>query len=357
MANEAEIISNPTSVPSAVSESYARQNTRAYAATNGMDSTYMAVTGAKSVALYPSGPVDVNGTLYAVKSQVNFTVNMPGAHYIHLVGTGDKLTPTLSTDAGTWSAVKNARYNSNGERVLNWVIGYGSNGGLRLQPLVEGGLGYNTFNDEPFITESFTLGTTWEAPVSKYYTIEIQARGGDGGNGTAGSVGTSRDHARGGDGGGGCFVRKRIFIPAGTVVTMTKSTASGGYWSAAVGAPVNVTISAQNGFAGESVSTFGGAGDVTGAHGAGGTGYTNADFFYVGLAGGETSTSRTNGLSYSSFGSVHRITGVAPAGSSNGVNGFDYGGGGAGGTRYIATEGTFTATGGSGGIGFIRFIG
>ena len=354
MANEAEIISNPTSVPSAVSESYARQNTRAYAATNGMDSTYMAVTGDIGGAV-PVRAVDVNGTLYAVKSQVNFTVNMPGARYIHLVGTGNQLTPTLSTDAGTWSAAKNARYNSNGERVLNWVIGYGSNGGLRLQPLVEGGLGYNTFNDEPFITESFTLGTTWEAPVSKYYIIEIQARGGDGGT----AVGAYLKSAIGGDGGGGCFVRKRIFIPAGTIVTMVKSTASGGYWSAAVGAPVNVTISAQNGFAGESVSALVGGDGVTGAHGAGGTGHTNADFFYVGLAGGETETSRTNGLSYSSFGSVHRITGVPPAGSSNGVNGFDYGGGGAGGVRSASSGGggTFTATGGSGGSGFIRFIG
>lgn len=284
MANEAEIISNPTSVPSAVSESYARQNTRAYAATNGMDSTYMAVTGATSVALYPSGPVDVNGTLYAVKSQVNFTVNTVGAHYIHLVGTGDKLTPTLSTDAGTWSAAKNARYNSNGERVLNWVIGYGGVNGsykLYIEPLHEPELGRNSIAgaDQP---EKWliTANNTWTAPRSKYYTIEIQAMGGGGGYASSGGK------ACGGSGGGGGYMRHRIYIPAGEVWTAVFTTIGGANITFSNGVTV---MTAQNGYRGKNVS---GQFVVAGESGAGGGFWSGADF---GVNGGRGTAGTRDG--------------------------------------------------------------
>lgn len=122
MANEAAIINNPDSVPAAVSTGYQLQNTGMVAARTGMDAT--AVTGGTGeCVLEISGPVDVNGVLYSINSQVTFALTVAGTYYIHLAGSGSNLTPTIGTGANTFDPDKNARYTDTGSyRVLNWVV-------------------------------------------------------------------------------------------------------------------------------------------------------------------------------------------------------------------------------------------
>lgn len=338
MANEAEIISNPTSVPTAVSESYARQNTRAYAATNGIDHTYMALTGELQATLYQSGPVDVNGTLYSINSQVNFTIPNTGQYYVHLVGTGNNLTPTLSTDAGSWVASKNARYNSSGERVLNWVI---SRGGITtalgsyVDRLMEPALGRNSFAGADMPQKWTMTGTAaWVAPRSKYYDIEIQAAGGKG-------VNYSDPTFCGGGGGGGGYGRFRIFIAEGTTCTITMTITSGGSCSFNDG--TNILYSTN----GSDASGYNG-----GAGGGGGVG-SGLYFLAIGQSGdngvnfdtgsGLTFKGGSGGCSFLGFsghGQIYRSTTVQKSATS----GFNYGGGG-GGCINSSTPGS-----GSGGV-------
>lgn len=127
MANEAEILNNPTSTPVAVSTGYQRQNTNAVAARVGMDATVVS-GGSGQCTLEISGPVDVNGVLYPIRSQRIFTLSSADRYYIYLDGSGNYLTPTITTNAGTFDADKNARYTAGGYRILNWIIDYdGSN--------------------------------------------------------------------------------------------------------------------------------------------------------------------------------------------------------------------------------------
>ena len=136
MANEAEILNNPTSTPVAVSTGYQRQNTNAVAARVGMDATVVS-GGSGQCTLEISGPVDVNGVLYPIRSQRIFTLSSADRYYIYLDGSGNYLTPTITTNAGTFDADKNARYTTGGYRILNWIIDYdGSNADVHkwLQP-------------------------------------------------------------------------------------------------------------------------------------------------------------------------------------------------------------------------------
>ena len=96
MANEFEIIENPTSTPEAVSTGYQRQNTNLVSQRAGLDLSVVE-GGAGQVTVKISGPVDVNGVLYTCKSD---TVLIPGAgagvYYVYLSGSGDNLTLTLT---------------------------------------------------------------------------------------------------------------------------------------------------------------------------------------------------------------------------------------------------------------------
>ena len=122
MADEAEIINNPDSTPGAVSTGYQAQNTNIVSQRTGIDKTYVS-GGVGTVTVEISGPVDVNGVLYDVKSQTVLTPPSAGRYYITLQGAGPQyLTPTLGTSAGTFDPLKNARYNASNYRVLNWVI-------------------------------------------------------------------------------------------------------------------------------------------------------------------------------------------------------------------------------------------
>lgn len=125
MANEATIINNPDSTPGKASTGYGLQNTNLVAQRNGIDHTVIEAGAGPQVKCKISGPVDVNGVLYVITSQVNLTIT-GGAdrYYIYLEGSGNSLSPKLTTDSGTFSNNKNARYTAAGYRILNWIIDY-----------------------------------------------------------------------------------------------------------------------------------------------------------------------------------------------------------------------------------------
>ena len=123
MANEATQISQPDSVPGPASTGYQAQNINIEAQRNGFDHTAPSSSSATQVTLPIGGPVDVNGVSYSITTNAVLTLSAADTdYYIHLVGTGTNLTPTLSTSSGTFDASKNARYNTSSERVLDWVV-------------------------------------------------------------------------------------------------------------------------------------------------------------------------------------------------------------------------------------------
>jgi hypothetical protein len=200
MANEAEIINNPDSTPGAVSTGYQAQNTNIVSQRTGIDKTYVS-GGVGTVTVEISGPVDVNGVLYDIKSQTVLTPASAGRYYITLQGAGPQyLTPTLGTSAGTFDPLKNARYDASNYRVLNWVIYYDGTdcyANRLLTPESE----HTEIKDLNVPEETYidTNGTTWTAPRSKYYKILLA-----GVNGTTGRN-----------------LHKRIWINSGDVWTFT----------------------------------------------------------------------------------------------------------------------------------------
>ena len=123
MADEASIIDQPVSVPVDVATGYTRQNTIAVAQQTGIDRTAPYGSDTDEVTLPVGGPVDVNGVLYSITTPATLSgIAADTDYYIYLDGSGDTLTPTLTTDPGTFDASKNARYTAGGYRILNWVL-------------------------------------------------------------------------------------------------------------------------------------------------------------------------------------------------------------------------------------------
>ena len=187
MANEAEIINNPDSTPGAVSTGYQAQNTNLVAQRTGIDKTYVS-GGVGTVTVEISGPVDVNGVLYDIKTQTVLTPPSAGRYYITLQGAGPQyLTPTLGTSAGTFDPLKNARYDVSNYRVLNWVIYFDGTDCYASRLLTpeddENRLLYTDGIPEDIGEPEETWITSngnWIAPRSKYYTIYITGCGGTG---------------------------------------------------------------------------------------------------------------------------------------------------------------------------------
>lgn len=241
MANEASIINNPTSTPAAVSTGYQRQNVKIEALQNGIDlSVVEAGTGKCTVKI--SGAIDVNGVLYSITQDVDLTLTVAGRYAIHLAGSGDTLTPTLSAaDLGTFDPSKNARYTAGGYRVLNWLIDYDGTDSLVFKWLTPHEA-RNISNDiDTPIETIISASGDWTAPRSKYYTITMTGKGGNGGAAITTNIGNNAC-AGGASAAATGIVRK--YIEAGTVWTATFNTGSGQNTTFSDGV---TTLTVQNG--------------------------------------------------------------------------------------------------------------
>jgi len=316
MSNEAEIIDNPDSTPSAVSTGYQLQNTNMISVRAGVDKTVI-IAGSGEAVLKIGAPVDVNGVLYSIKSEVAFTLSSAGRYFVALLGSGASLTPTLTSDSGTFDFSKNGRYDGSGNRILNWIIDTdGTLDGVNVSKLftpeiTESGQAHNYIPDidqPPVVYIEGMSNTDWTAPRSKFYTIEMCGRGGNGGSGWEGS-GSSYTGNPGKGGGASLKGIKRIFIEAGTVWSTSFSSLSGGNCTFSDGSTL---LSVQNGYAGTPSSA-----------GAGGTSISGFD---ISLSPGEDGQGNSGGYL---MGPIGRYVS-----SSVGSNGFigSGGGGGSGGS-------------------------
>lgn len=126
MADELQVIAQPDSVPGpSVSTGYQQQNVIAEAMRNGFDGSAPISDTSTTIKIPIGGPVDVNGVLFSLASIATLTIPLADTdYYIYLEAgsTVDYLTPKLTTNAGTFSASKNARYTASNERILNWVV-------------------------------------------------------------------------------------------------------------------------------------------------------------------------------------------------------------------------------------------
>ena len=130
MANELEILTENAasdgwvdSTPGAASTGYQAQNTAIQAHSVGEDKTYVYVSGS-SVVVATGGLVDIDGSPFKITSDVTLTPASAGTWYIRVVPGADSLQKSLelTSDPGTWNAVKNGLYDGDGRRVLNWVV-------------------------------------------------------------------------------------------------------------------------------------------------------------------------------------------------------------------------------------------
>jgi hypothetical protein len=316
MANEATRIENPTSTPAAVSTGYQRQNTIITGIMNGIDRTVVD-GGAGGVTVQISGPVDVNGVLYAITSAASLACPAAGKYIVYLDGTTGTLTPTLSTTLGTFDDSKNARYTAGGKRILNWLIFYDGTTAY-VNRWVTPESDNNTIIDLDTQPEEWiTSSGTWTAVRSKYYTIYVTGHGGGG---------EASGNTRGG-GGSGTGI-KRIWINSGDAWTATMPTANGSNTTFSDG---TTTLSVANGIASVPAGFDIGIGGSSGEYDyssptAGNTGGRGGESFYGG--GG--------------------IGGVS--GSPAGKDALAYGAGGGGAYSGASAQG-------SGGSGLIRVIG
>lgn len=258
MANEASILNNPTSIPEAVSTGYQRQNTNIVAARVGMDESVV-VGGAGKCTLKVSGPVDVNGVLYTIDEEVEFTLPSAGEYIIYFAdGIAGHLTPTITQEPGIFSADKNAHYTNDGYRILNWLIQFDGTTAIA----------YKVGRDR-FETVILASGQ-WRCMFSQPYEIVMCGKGGNGGDAVT--------KYNGSNGGGALTGHKKLYIEASDTWTAVFSAASGGMCSFA---NVAHTLQAQNGYNGVT--------DAWDSVTAGGSSHAGFDRVVAGKYGGANS--------------------------------------------------------------------
>ena len=311
MANQAEIIPNPDSVPGAVSSGYQAQNNRIISASNGIDKVVVLPSGGSAVVKI-SGPIDFNGVLYTIKSDATLTPTGNGRWWIYLKEDGSEpnnYTVDLTGTAPEFVPDKNAHYLSTGERVLNTSI-FVNDGVVEL----------SYFDNFPIAHEVIILENgTWTAPYSKYYDLMMCGKGGDSRN-------ASSDNVTGGGGGALTgFVRK--YIEAGTVFTATFSTASLGTCTFSDGV---TSFEVQNGGIGGTVGE-------SSSGGSGGTTSSGFDYVVNGSVGGSANntSSRLSNVGGSSF-----FGSTAKREIFNGSSGTTFGSGASGANAGIGSGGT-----------------
>lgn len=345
MANEASIINNPDSLPAAASTGYQAQNTRALAATNGIDNSVLSITGVAQVQLDISGGIDVNGTLYSISAPAVLSLPARGRYYIFLDGTGNNLTPTLTTTPGTFNAAKNAIYTAGGKRVLNWIIHYEGSVQCEIEPILNPAAGRNYLPGVD--TQPVTLitgATTWYAPRTKFYTFKLQAAGGAGGNATADA--TAGSVAYGASGGAGHYGYVRLFLVAGTPVAFTFGAV---YLQMVIG---GTTYQVRNGSAGAAASATLGAKAEGASTGENSTAsyISNLDFITNGSGASRGSLASNGGSSVLGQGSPHRYAYAKSSGAGGTAQGYGAGGGGA----FRNTNGTSNGGAGSPALAIIE---
>jgi hypothetical protein len=121
MANEFQLLPNPTNIPEAVSTGYQRQNTNIFVLQTGLDTTDPHLTNnGNTISISAGGMVESNGSLFELKSDVTISIpNVNNDYFIFIHDNGDKTANIdISPDYPTFNHSKNGWYTTNNERVL-----------------------------------------------------------------------------------------------------------------------------------------------------------------------------------------------------------------------------------------------
>jgi hypothetical protein len=122
MANEFQLLENPTNVPEAVSTGYQRQNTNLFSLQTGLDTTTAVITdNGNTILVYGGGIVEVNGSLFKLINDVSIPIpNINNDYFIFVHDNGDGTADLdLSNVYPAFIPSKNGWYTSDNERVLN----------------------------------------------------------------------------------------------------------------------------------------------------------------------------------------------------------------------------------------------
>jgi hypothetical protein len=375
MANELQLLPNPTNIPEAVSTGYQRQNTNIFVLQTGLDTTEPYDDNNTGVITIPGGGiVELNGSLFKLTSDVTLQKpNANTAYWIAVIDNGDGTANlSLVIRPGKWNPEKKGCYKTDGSRTLNWVS-FGI-----LNNLTETAV----FSKNTKGTETHILQKSWYyADLRSGLGGSNGGNGGNGGNGSANSNGTS-----GAGGGGGIAsnyksIQKIFFIEKQQTITVkaggngwnggsggTNSSlfayvtgAPGGGGGGASGTGEESSIFELNINTGETQNGNGGNGGRGGngvdgrtsnfdIHGGGGSGGGGGGGFIGGNAGSGGTGSPgggTNGISGSGGGSVIGGVGTDMYGGDGGS-----GGGGNGGSAGKNNNGNNASNGvGGGGMG------
>jgi hypothetical protein len=122
MANEFQLLPNPTNVPEAVSTGYQRQNINFFALQTGLDTTNPVITNdGNSIFIPAGGIIEANGSLFKLLNDTSIDIpDINNDYYMRVTDNGDgTATLSLTEDYPTFIPSKNGWYTADNERVLN----------------------------------------------------------------------------------------------------------------------------------------------------------------------------------------------------------------------------------------------
>jgi hypothetical protein len=172
MANELQLLPNPTNIPEAVSSGYQRQNTNFLSSVVGLDLLRIEKSD-NTLTVYSGGIVEVNGAIFKVLNNTSLSMDTSSNQYLSLTPSGaDYVSLGLTTSLGTFDNAKNGYY-SEGARIINIY-----DNPHYVVP--------NSITGSQVVNVSGNISTTYTA-AKGWYRYEIQ--GGNGGNGGGGGMG------------------------------------------------------------------------------------------------------------------------------------------------------------------------
>jgi hypothetical protein len=184
MANEFQLLPNPTNIPESAFTGYQRQNTNIFSLQTGLDTTEPYDNGT-DITIPEGGIIEVNGSLFKLPSTVTITKpNANTAYWIAVSDNGDETADiSLVTRPGVWNPAKKGSYTTTGARTLNWVsLGIPDN-----------------ITETPVFSQA--VKGTWEQNLQKgwyYANLRSGLGGGNGGNGGNASTGYAGSGGSGG---------------------------------------------------------------------------------------------------------------------------------------------------------------
>jgi hypothetical protein len=121
MANELQLLPNPTNIPTTIQNSYQRQNTNLLCLQLGLDTTAPKIINGNTISIPAGGLIESNGFLFKLVNDFNIAISdVNNDYFIAVSDNGDGTADlNLTTVYPTYIPSQNGWYTSSNERVLN----------------------------------------------------------------------------------------------------------------------------------------------------------------------------------------------------------------------------------------------